>query len=74
MANLNDTEPSILEAEARSTNALRNLVIHECSQVILLIAVCCVLPRYDSRVIQRTEFSVQGKLINKSYNIDVGSY
>lgn len=39
--------------QAISTNAFRNLVVHECTQVTLHIAVCCVLPRYESRVIHR---------------------
>jgi hypothetical protein len=57
VASLIDTEPGILQAEALSTNAFRNLVIHEMVHIILLIAVCCVLPRYKSRVIHRLEFS-----------------
>lgn len=53
---IDDTESNILMAEATSTIAFRNLVIHGLSHIILLIAVCCVLPRCESRVIHRQEF------------------
>lgn len=53
---IDDTESNILMAKATSTIAFRNLVIHGLSHIILLIAVCCVLPRCESRVIHRQEF------------------